>query len=137
MVAQIVAEGELIEKRDCVVPTRLRRPSRPQPMRVHEATTEKKAPAKQQPYEPRKPETRNQGAHEGGGATKAQLPSRIEGTDRCPQHSGETQDARKDWLEVGAEQERLVRVPPNRMYGFKLEGGEWFKEGFRKLLSLE
>jgi len=24
-----------------------------------------------------------------------------------------------------------------RMYGFKLEGGEWFKEGFRKLFSLE
>jgi len=24
-----------------------------------------------------------------------------------------------------------------RKYGFKLEGGEWFKEGFRKLLSLE
>ena len=25
-----------------------------------------------------------------------------------------------------------------RMYGFKLEeGGEWFKEGFRKLLSQE
>ena len=24
-----------------------------------------------------------------------------------------------------------------RMYGFKLEGGKWFKEGFRKLLSLE
>jgi len=24
-----------------------------------------------------------------------------------------------------------------RMYGFKLEGGEWFKEGFHKLLSLE
>jgi len=25
-----------------------------------------------------------------------------------------------------------------RMYGFKLEGGgEWFKEGFQKLLSLE
>jgi len=23
-----------------------------------------------------------------------------------------------------------------RMYGFKLEGGEWFKEGFRNLLSL-
>ena len=23
------------------------------------------------------------------------------------------------------------------MYGFKLEGGEWFKESFRKLLSLE
>jgi len=24
-----------------------------------------------------------------------------------------------------------------RMDGFKLDGGEWFKEGFRKLLSLE
>jgi len=24
-----------------------------------------------------------------------------------------------------------------RMYGFKLKGGEWFKEGFQKLLSLE
>ena len=24
-----------------------------------------------------------------------------------------------------------------RMYDFKLEGGEWFKEGFRKLLSIE
>jgi len=23
------------------------------------------------------------------------------------------------------------------MYDFKLEGGEWFKKGFRKLLSLE
>jgi len=23
------------------------------------------------------------------------------------------------------------------MYDFKLEGGEWFKEGFRKLLGLE
>jgi len=23
------------------------------------------------------------------------------------------------------------------MYGFKLEGGEWFKEGFHKLFSLE
>ena len=24
-----------------------------------------------------------------------------------------------------------------RKYGFKLEGGEWFKKGFRKLLSQE
>jgi len=24
-----------------------------------------------------------------------------------------------------------------RMYGFKLEGGEWFKEGFHKLLIQE
>jgi len=34
-----------------------------------------------------------------------------------------------------------VKYPLNyvfvRMYGFKLEGGEWFKEGFCKLLSLE
>jgi len=29
-------------------------------MRVHEATTEKKASAKQQPYEPKKPQTRGQ-----------------------------------------------------------------------------
>jgi len=57
-VAFIVAEGELTKKRDCVVLTRLRGPSRPQPMRVHEATTEKKAPTKQQPYEPRKSQTR-------------------------------------------------------------------------------
>ena len=28
-------------------------------------------------------------------------------------------------------------MPIVRMDGFKLEGGEWFKEGFRKLLSLE
>jgi len=28
-------------------------------------------------------------------------------------------------------------MPIVRMYGFKLEGGEWFKEGFHKLLSLE
>ena len=28
-------------------------------------------------------------------------------------------------------------MPIVRMYGFKLEGGEWLKEDFRKLLSLE
>jgi len=28
-------------------------------------------------------------------------------------------------------------MPIVRMYGFKLEGGEWFKESFRKVLSLE
>jgi len=46
-VAHIVAEGELTEKSDNVVPTRPQGPSRPQPMRVHEATTNKKAPTKQ------------------------------------------------------------------------------------------
>ena len=62
-------------------------------MRVHEATTEKSAPAKQQPYEPRKPQTR---AHKGECSTKAQLSSGIERLDRCPKHSGEIEDARKD-----------------------------------------
>jgi len=57
-VAHIVAEGEVNEKRTCVVPTRPRAPGRPQPLRVHEATMEKRVPAKQQPYEPRKPQTR-------------------------------------------------------------------------------
>jgi len=28
-------------------------------------------------------------------------------------------------------------MPIIRMDGFKLEGGEWFKESFRKLFSLE
>jgi len=28
-------------------------------------------------------------------------------------------------------------MPIVRKYGFKLEGGKWFKEGFRKLLSQE
>jgi len=37
-------------------------------MRVHEATTEKRAPAKQQPYEPRKPQTR--------GRTRENVPQR-------------------------------------------------------------
>jgi len=28
-------------------------------------------------------------------------------------------------------------IPIVRMYGFKLEGGEWFKEGFHKLFKVE
>jgi len=57
-VAHIAPEGEINEKRTCVVPTRPRASGRPQPLRVYEATTEKKTPAKQQPYQPRKPQTR-------------------------------------------------------------------------------
>jgi len=57
-VAHIAVEGEVNEKRTCVVPTRPRAPGRPQPLRVHEATTEKRVPAKQQPYATRKPQTR-------------------------------------------------------------------------------
>ena len=38
----------------------------------------------------------------------------------------------------GAHRGTLVKLFPSvRMDGFKLEGGEWFKEGFRKLLSQE
>ena len=45
-VAHIVAEGEVNEKRACVVPPRPRALDRPQPLRVHKATTKKRAPAK-------------------------------------------------------------------------------------------
>jgi len=58
VVAHIAAEGEVNKKRTCVVPTRSRASGRPQPLRVHVATTEKKTPVKQQPYQPRKPQTR-------------------------------------------------------------------------------
>jgi len=57
-VAHIAAEEEVSEKRMCVVPTCPRATGRPQTLRVHEATTEKKTPVKQQPYQPRKPQTR-------------------------------------------------------------------------------
>jgi len=57
-VAHIAAEEEVIEKRTCVVPTCPRATSHPQTLRVHEATTEKKTPVKQQPYQSRKPQTR-------------------------------------------------------------------------------
>ena len=60
-VAHIAAEGEVNEKRTCVVPTRSRALGRPQPLRLHEATTEKNTPAKQQPYQPRKSQTRGRG----------------------------------------------------------------------------
>ena len=45
-VAHIMVEEELSEKHTCVVPTRPRAPGRPQTLRVHEATTEMKAPVK-------------------------------------------------------------------------------------------
>ena len=57
-VAHIAAEGEVNEKCTCVVPTRPRASGQPQPLRVHEATTENKTPTKQQPYQPRKLQTR-------------------------------------------------------------------------------
>ena len=45
-VAHIAVEEEFNEKRTCVVPTRPRATSRPQTLRVHEATIEKKTPVK-------------------------------------------------------------------------------------------
>ena len=57
-VAHINVEEEVMEKRGSVGLTRPRGTGRPQPMRVHEATTEKKPPARQTPYEPRKHQTR-------------------------------------------------------------------------------
>ena len=57
-VAHIVAEGEVNEKRACIVPTRPRAPACVQPVRVHEAAIEKRPPTKKQPYEPRKPQVR-------------------------------------------------------------------------------
>jgi len=66
--AHIVAKGEVNEKRTCVVPLRPRAPGRPQPLRGHEATTEKRALAKQQPYKSRKPQTR--------GRTRENVPPR-------------------------------------------------------------
>jgi len=57
-VAHIVAEGEVTEKRGSVGAVRPRGTSHPQPMRVHEATREKKTLGAQPPYEARKPHTR-------------------------------------------------------------------------------
>jgi len=57
-VAHIAAEGEVNEKCACVVPTCPQASARAQPMRVHEAATEKRAPVKKQPYEPQKLQTK-------------------------------------------------------------------------------
>jgi len=57
-VAHIDTEEEVTEKRGSVGPTRPWGTGRPQVMRVHETTTEKKPPAKQAPYEPKRHQTR-------------------------------------------------------------------------------
>ena len=56
--AHIDAEEEVMEKHGSVGPTRPRGSSWPQPMRVHEATTEKKSSARQAPYEPKRDQSR-------------------------------------------------------------------------------
>jgi len=57
-VAHIVAEEEVTENHGSIGPARPRGIGCLEPMRVREAMTEKKPPAKQPPYEPRKPQTR-------------------------------------------------------------------------------
>jgi len=59
-VAHIGVEEEVTEKRGSVGPAKPRGIDHSQPMRVHEATTEKKAPGKQPLYDARKPQTRAQ-----------------------------------------------------------------------------
>ena len=56
--AHIGVEKEVTKKRGSVGPTRPRGTGHPQPMRVHEGTTEKKPPARRAPYELRKHQTR-------------------------------------------------------------------------------
>jgi len=56
VMAHIAAEDRVTEKRVFIGPVRPRAAGRPQPMRVHEASIEKKGSRKQQPYE--KPQTR-------------------------------------------------------------------------------
>ena len=56
--ANIATEGEVVEKRVCVIPARPRAPSCAQPMRVHEATAGKKTRERKQPYEARKPQAK-------------------------------------------------------------------------------
>ena len=56
--AHIDAEEKVTEQRRSVGLARPRGIGHPQAMRVHEATTKKKPPTKQPPYEPRKPQTR-------------------------------------------------------------------------------
>ena len=55
VVAHIATEGEVNEKRACVVPTRPRALVRAQRMRVHEVAAGKKTQGRKQPYEARKP----------------------------------------------------------------------------------
>jgi len=56
--AHIAAEDRVTEKCGSVGLVRPRATGQPQPIRMHEATTEKKGSGKQQPYETRKPQTK-------------------------------------------------------------------------------
>jgi len=57
-VSHIGAKEEVTEKRGSVGPTRPRENNRPQPMRVHEDTTEKRSSVRHAPYEPKRHQTK-------------------------------------------------------------------------------
>jgi len=50
---------------------------------------------------------------------------------------GPNADEFMSYLGVVSRERLSILINSVRKYGFKLEGGEWFKEGFRKLLSQE
>jgi len=81
--AHIAAKDQVTKKRSFVVPVQPRASGRPQPMRVHEATIEKKGTGKQQPYE--KPQTRT---HTRRPTSQAQFSCRARGVDRYSLHRG-------------------------------------------------
>jgi len=92
--AHIVADDRVIEKRGFVDPVQPRAAGQPQPMRVHEATTEKKGSGKQQPYQ--KPQT---GARPERSAPQAYFLCRSQEANRYSQHNGKIEDARKDGVQ--------------------------------------
>ena len=57
-VAHIITEDCVTEKRGSICPVRPRETGCPQPMRIHEATTKKKAPGAHPPTKQDKPQTR-------------------------------------------------------------------------------
>jgi len=117
VVNHIGAKEEVTEKRGSIGPARPRGTSHPQPMRVHEATTEKKAPGKQSPYETRKPLTRER--------TKEGAPTRhnfrmdlkelivipnVADRLKLPPKTDRRLGPNKD---TWAQQRHLVRIPPS------------------------
>ena len=58
VVTHIATEGEVVEKRACLVSARPRAPPRAQLMRVHEAAVGKRPRGRKQPYEVGKPQTK-------------------------------------------------------------------------------
>ena len=110
-VAHIVAGEEVNEKRTCVVPTHPRATGRPQTLKVYEATTDKKTPVKQQPYQLKKPQTK--------GSERENVPPRhdfmVELKDiiAIPNVAERLKVPPKTDKRLGPNKKRLVRVPPS------------------------